>query len=426
MIRNLSFNSNTLQSIEFNENQIYSVQYNSETVFDQEEEIPSEETVFELYPEFIPTNNHVFQPNIVYNSNSYSFPTNVQLTGNNNFFIKAKQSNTGEINIQYEKYQKESNQYRDFVYKFENYGYGFIRRYKENEWSGGTENAYEYFGVKFIPENNTSLAKTFYMPASVDEDETFFIKGLYRSKVIRIPYSGMSSYLTFQAFPMTFDSIYYENDLKYYITDFSKLGQLNQDGQIIKSGSYIECSINEIPDNTIISNASIDKIDSLQSKFNFEVSQNPENSYRISSIAFTENKVYNSSGGTLYGIDSVQIHFIQEPYSENRIYYGIVPYSPNTWEPYLNEQTQEFHYIFQFASSEIVTSSFTISTSTKTPNSYNVRRNIVAVPKGKYSIISNTGTIPLLQTDNYSWGNQLYEIYQLDTSQNTIYTITLL
>lgn len=400
------YNSNTAEAMAFNSSEVSVATYNGTTVFEQG---GSGETVFELYPEFMPNTGSYLQPRIPASQTSYTIPTGMVMMGNINFFIRAKASNTGNVTI------TRSNEGLDFAYKIDDYGYGFIRFADFRVWGGGTMSGDWNGTTTFTPERDPSLAKSISFRPYLVETITEFSRGLFVAKLIRIPASGISSYIKLQFFPYTFDSNYFYDGVKSTIIDCSKVGERDRYGTLIKNHTKTDVSVSELVSDTFLDSASITEDIALQHNLNFTVGANNTGSYRYCFTKFRKSQ----SGGTY-------VHFVQEPAMANRIYYGSVPPEPRIWDAYNDTPTDalKYHYIFQLASSEAFTSAKTITTPADSNTAY--KKFVLCVPKSvQHSLTYSPDNAPTVLADSshpYSWGTQEYVIYQLASS--TTYNLT--
>lgn len=394
---NFTFKSNTVQGVTSNSHTVASVLYDTTLVFGGEEE-PAE-TIFELLPEFIPTNDSQVEPTIKRNKTVYTIPNYYRLTGNSNFFVRANQQNTGEVTI------TKTNGSYIHGYKIDNYGYGIFRNMGYNNWPGGNLGGNYGSTITFTPANDTTLAKTFLFTAETDEDNTAFLRGLYLAKLIRIPASGISSYLVFLNFYSTF--IIYDDGFDWAVYDCSVVGTKDGDNNVIKKSTKTVYSSAEIEDNIFLDTFTVIREAPHQHRIRFSVGENTTGSYK-----------YNFIGG------GPTVHFIQEPRSNNRIYYGTIPNLPQFWEEY-NDAVTDFTnhaYIFQLANSEIVTTSKVLTGATGSNNrNY---KNVLCVPANTYSITTSNNSNPSVIVSSYYWGDQEYIIYQMNGG--VTYTVTAL
>lgn len=393
----LTYNNTLIAEVTCSSSPISTVTYNDTVVFD------NSSTAFQVYPEFVPHDDSKLQP-IIGNSNSeYIIPT-VYLVGNTNFFVRIDKHNAGTISV------IPGRKGVDYVYKLDNYGYGILRAIGYGQWAGGST-SYNYSStITFTPSSDSSLAKSLVVGSMADEDNTVFFKGLYTAKLIRIPSSGITSKLTMQYYPYTFSDDYFWESTKIASLDVSNVGK-TINNVLVKQGTRTPVTP---ADNGSYLTMSITNT-GLESDINFSADANNTGQYRYAFFTFYRGYDY-TSVTAMYGAEA---HFIQEPYSANRIYYGNVPKDSNHWEPYANSPSDsiKYHVAFQYANSDIVTSSITVSMDNS--DNTQTRQNVVCVPYGAYTISPSSYT---LLTDSYYWGNQRYAIYNLTAT--TDYTIS--
>lgn len=413
-IRNLNCNNIVVSDITFNSSQANIVNFKGVTVYDNTQPDTVE---FELYPECLPCrnyNNHkdyYLQPRIESKQTVYTIPDPLRISGMANFFIRVNSSNAGDVDI------TRTNKGTDFVYKIEDFGYGYIRKIGYNTWPGGTGDT-SSSSITFTPSNDTSLAKTINIRQDVDEDHTIFLRGLFLSKVIRIPAAGIiNSYLKLLLFPYTFDSSYYYDDIDYGVIDASSVGEQDEDYNLIKNPYITKVTANTLSNNVFLDTLLPTRETAYQFNLRYDVGKNTTGMYKSAFVGFGD-------GMSQGQLDGVFMHFIQEYESDYRIYYGDVPPDPKIWEAYNDTPTENlrYHYIFQTANSEIVTSTKTIVADSGSNNAY--RQNVLCVPSNTYSITSSDSQNPSLLASSYYWGDQLYDIYQLSSS--ITYTINVL
>lgn len=365
---------------------------------------------FELYPEVVAHHTTTLEPEISALSTSYVIPF-MSFVGNANFFMRVEKENAGEITISYSNFNG-----MDYVYKIDDYGYGFFR---SSPWVGGNSNTFTNYktDITLTPSNDTSLAKTLSLTGRYDEDNTTFFKGYYTAKLIRIPYSGLDDSLSVEFYPYTFASEYFYLPARVNKIDVSNVGKVI-DGELVRCGTITEVSSDG--DNGTFVDLNI--INSGEESFiNYSVDENNTGKYRYAFFDFSRTAPYGSSND-LYG---AQVHFIQEPFSSHRIYYGNVPSNPSHWEAYMRDKSDnlKYHTYFQIANSEILTSSKEI-TALKKDNTRN-RVNVLCVPTAlSHTVTPSIDTNDII-TDNYMWGNQSYIIYKLASSEDTTYTIKI-
>lgn len=398
-IRNLTFNSGAVQNVFFDNHSAASVNYDNVTVFGGEEE--SAETVFELYPEFIPTNKSRTEPIINYPNTIYTIPNYYAITGNASFFIRADQQNTGEVTI------TKTNGDVVHGYKIDDYGYGIFRNVGYNNWTGGSIGGNYDCTITFTPANDASLARTFQFVKMGNEGDTIFLRGLYKSKLIRIPASGINNYwyLVFLVFPYNFEI--YDKDVTWKVYDCSVVGTKTGNNQVIRNSTEAIYSTAEIGNHIFLDSFNFVRDTVSQHTIKFSVDENNTEKYKYNYIDV-----------------GAQIQFLQEPRSNNRIYYGTIPNLPEFWDEYndRNNAFTNYAYIFQLANSEIVTTSKVLVGATDSNNKN--YKNVLCVPANTYSITVSDNSNPSVIASSYYWGDQEYIIYQMN--EGVTYTVTAL
>lgn len=407
-IQNLNYNSTVVSNITFNDSQTNIVNFNGVAVYDNTQPDTVE---FELYPEFVPTNNNILYPRVG-SGDTYSLPSSFYLVGNSNFFIRTKAVNTGEITI------TRSNKYMDYVYRIDNYGYGYMRDLHYDEWPGGSSLSYGSI-VTFTPENDPTQAKTFNFLSQVDEDNTVFQKGLLLSRLLRIPSSGLSGDIKMYFFPYDFDAGYFYKDIKCTVINCSQVG--DSSSNIIRYPTVIGVGPENLVDNVFLEELLPTRVGAAELNLHYKTGVNSTSNYKYAFVEINISGTYSSHNSML----GSRVHFIQEPYSANRVYYGDVPKEPKWWEAYKDssDSSLRYHYMFQFTNSEILTGSRDV---TCAPANYYIQTVILVPTNLPHTVTSETGSYTeLTDSENYYWGNQEYTIYNLTTS-NAVYTIQIL
>lgn len=423
-VRKLKYNDTVVELLNFNNNEVQVANYNGVVVYDNtgdepptpptppDPPEPTGDPVFEIYPEFKPHNNVDFQPRIS-SGTEYNIPE-CKLVGNSNFFIRTKVNNAGDIIISQTNpiVQKRM----DHVYKIDNYGLGFFRSTRYNEWAGGSTPGSSFTNnVTFTSSKDSSLSKTLALSAETDEDNTTFIKGLFTAKLLRLPASAFHGEFTLKFFPYNFDSNYFYTPTSLRVVDASKVGE-TVDGTLVRRP--VETNVDPSDNGTYVSTAITNS--GLESTVNYSVTKNETGQYRY--VFF---RLFRQNWNTC------EVHFIQESYSRNRIYYGNVPSNPSNWDGYADSPSDDnkYHVYFQFANSEIVTSSKEISAlraDNIAETYYNIGRiNVLCVPSElAHTITPSISSLDIL-SDNYMWGDQPYIIYKLASSADTTYTLNI-
>lgn len=403
--RNIKYNNTTVERVNFNRSQVDVVNFNNVTVYDNS----AQEVLFEIYPEFVPHDDTRLQPIISSSESSYVIPE-MEIGGNTNFFVRVKNQGAGDVAIA-------SSRVEDLVYKIDNYGYGFFRNVGYCEWNGGSGSGTIAGTTTFTPSTDASLAKTISTYNYYDENNTTFFMGLFTAKLIRVPSSGLSDYLTLLLFPMDFDDKYYCDATKTYTVDVSTVGDYINNA-LVRSGTVTNVTPSD--NGTYVTLGVTDN--GLEAQINYTIGQNSTSQYRYAFFHFYRG----SYGQNPTSMEGAEVHFIQEPYSENRIYFGNIPKEPKYWEGYARNSSSSlmYHNAFQYTNSTIVTNSVDISMKSSDNTYY--RHNVLCVPTSLNCTLTEpyTNNYEVL-VNNYYWGTQQFTIYKLAINQDSVYTLTI-
>lgn len=409
-VQNLKYDSVVARSVDYNNSSVAIVNYNGTTVYDNSQ---SAATEFELYPEFVPTNNSRLYPRVA-SGDTYSLPSSIYLMGNSNFFIRTKEVNTGKINI------TRSWKSMDYVYRIDDYGYGYMKAIYYDRWPGGQTQSYAST-VTFTPENDSTKAKTFNFLSQVDEDNTVFQKGLLLSRLLRIPSSGLTGDIKMYFFPYGFNSNLFYEDIKCVVIDCSQVGDFDSNNNIIRYPTITGVETANLVNNVFLEELLPTRVGATELNLHYRAGANNTADYRYAFVAIDISDTYSSYNN----IVGSRVHFIQEPYSANRVYYGDVPKDAKWWEAYADssDSSQRYHYMFQFTNSEILTGSREVTCATLSL----YIQTVILVPTAlQHTITSESGSYSeLTSSEHYYWGTQEYTIYNLTTS-NAVYTIQIL
>lgn len=413
-IKNLKYNDIVVENLNYEGSVVNKALYNNVAVYQNDGIIPEPDdpvdtTVrFELYPEFVPHNNRILQP-VISSGDTYNIPE-FYLVGNANFFIRMDAANTNDITV------VSSYGSLDYVYKFEDYGFGFLRSFGYNIWRGGSSSVPYEGTVTFTPSADNSLSKSLIIHSNADEDNTTFFRGLFTSKLIRVPALGLATRLTLQFYPYNFESEYYYNSTKGYIIE-DNVGD-TVDDTLIKVSTVSETSLDSFNDGSAeVPMSAVDN--GLECAINISIQSNITGKYKKTFLHFTRE----SDNVRVADMCGAEVHFVQEYYSNNRIYYGNVPKQPNYWESYASygHDDSKYDYIFQFTNSEIVTDRKEISV--KASENTSARQNVLCVPVTLNHTISPNNYTPL--SGSYLWGDQEYIIYSLTSSSDITYILQI-
>jgi hypothetical protein len=411
-IRNLNCNNIVVSDITFNSSQANIVNFKGVTVYDNTQPDTVE---FELYPEFVSTHTDILYPRVP-SGNTYSLPSSFYLMGNSNFFIRTKAVNTGEITI------TRSYNSIDYPYRIDNYGYGFMRAIFYDRWPGGQTQTYGST-VTFTPENDPTQAKTIKFLSEVDENNTEFQKGLLLSRLLRIPSSGLTGDIKMYFFPYSFDSSLFYDDIKCMVIDCSQVGDFDSNSNIIRYPTITGVEPTNLVNNVFLEELLPTRVGATELNLHYKAGANNSADYKYAFVAIDISNRYSSYNN----MTASKVHFIQEPYSANRVYYGDVPKDAKWWEAYADssDSSQRYHYMFQFTNSEILTGSREVTCASLKQNV--PIQTVILVPTVlPHTITSETGSYSeLTNSEHYYWGTQEYTIYNLTTS-NAVYTIQIL
>lgn len=258
------------------------------------------------------------------------------------------------------------------VNKIDNWGFLLIKKGIWDNWPGGESGQTWNENITFSYSSYNYIGK---FALTYDENNTEFLNGLFVNKTFRIPSSGLyEGILTYQVFPYSFDSSYFG------MTGFDLM--------------YCDWSIDEATaidpndlSNTIFTTLS-QEVNGLIVTLRFSIGTNPTNNYRT---------------GILYSKYYTMISFLQEPYSNKRIYFGKV------------------HYDYHYKTNDLVTGSsnrneylFHQLESCDLGNSYDVTNSsnyTLLYPSNlsdTYDMIIEGGT-PTEDTETYTWDGIVYK-----------------
>lgn len=398
-VRGLTYSNTLIDGVNYNSSQINTVNYNEATVYGGS----SQNAVFEIYPEFSDHKSGTTQPNI--SGNSYTIPESLFMS-NFGFFIRTKQSNTNGINV--------SSTYtgNDFVFKIDDYGYGFLRSVGYNKYAGDNSTSIQAENtITFTPNNTDLSAKSIRTYNELHEKCTTFSDGLFYNRFIRMPSSGLSGVLKIKFFPLSFmDSCMY-TPTSVYLIDGSQVGE-TINGELVRRITWSVLNLNN--NNTFV-NLQVASNSTPETDYSYSIPANTTGQYRYVHFSF-------GRGDMTYG---AHITFVQESQAQNRIYYGNVPTEPKYWHEYANNPTEatKYHVYFQYSNSEIITTSKEISALRNNNTQYRI--NVLCVPSAlAYTITPSISSSDII-SNNYMWGDQSYTIYKLASSADTTYTLNI-
>lgn len=266
-----------------------------------------------------------------------------------------------------------------------------------NNWPGGSSNAIfeENVILKF---NNYSLPMKFY--ANGDENNRTFIAGTYVNKVIKSPSKGCSGTIDINFYPYNFDDIFYSMSLfDMHLVDYN-------DSENNRRNLYLWNNDNK--KFTHISNGNIiDLNDTIFSSLNItysglkghiEYTIKPNNTQEFKDIALR--------------INDAMIHFIQEPYSNHRIYLKYFTRKIN--RSYL-ESNNSNEYMFHWCGSKIISRpielKFDYSCDVLLPETLEIEYNIIM--NGSITLDESSG--------NFLWDNLSFKHYKCLANSKIIF-----
>ena len=179
-----------------------------------------------------------------------------------------------------------------------------------------------------------------------------------------------------------------------YLIDGSQVGEIINN-ELVRNVTYSELNLNN--NNTFV-NLQMSDNSIQETDYNYYIPANTTGQYRYVHFSF-------SRGSATYG---AHVTFVQEPYSTNRIYYGNVPFEPKYWYEYVKNPSDnlKYHVYFQFANSEIITSSKEIS-ALKADNVNNTtyygfaKTNVLCVPSNLAHTITPSISSSDIIANNY-------------------------
>lgn len=267
LINNLTYNNNLISKIQYNNNLLQEFNYNNyKLLFNQD---------FDLNVLYYGSNEEIDYKNAY--TSSENFICN-GMQGNHAFLLKSS-CNPYDIEI--------SNTDLYFV-PIDNWGLLGLK-YNYNQWDGGTSVTRERI-INFTYNNKTIIG---YFYSIIDENNSILLEGGFPEKVIKIPSKGSSGSLKLYFYPRCFDdSLFRKPNIN--IRTFSQYSV------------YEDFKNMPTLDLNIISSYDLINEDGLTATFNYTISPNNSNEFKYATL-FPE---------------GLRIHFIQEYYSNNRIYFG--------------------------------------------------------------------------------------------------------
>lgn len=272
-VNNLKFKGNVVESVTFKGNTVNALNYGDLHWTPQPE--PPTPTEFTLSP--------VLMSSRMGDGIYRQYSGYMSVTGNALWYMKASGADLGKVTITQDRYNVKAQ-------RIGNWGYIMSRLYQNDGWPGGIGGS-DWMQQMSFTSGSTTLNGTF--RSDIDEDNTTLLSGCYVNKVFRIPSIQYSGYTKYYFYPYTFNS--------------------NMYGETKMNVQYYDIATNAIYDiddsfdfsNTIFQSIS-SSIDGITGTLNYTIKANTTNNYREGAIIVNE---------TL-------IHFLQEPASNNRIFFG--------------------------------------------------------------------------------------------------------
>lgn len=274
-VQNLTFNGNPVENVNFNGISLDNLIYNNYQW--------SASEPLTIKPIFVSSDP------FSYVITSFDYESYVHITGNNCFLAKAI---TGNKDLGNSTITNANN--TATIFPVDNWGFVFHKFSQYDQWEGGVSGG-NYSFSETINHKRTSIPITF--NTKLDEDNVALLEGCYVNKVVKVPSKGDSGQVIVNLYPYTFESNYYSSSstpsipLYLFNYDTNTLSEYNQGDGIFTSLTSTQSGL----DITI----------------NYSISQNNTNDFRDSVVVLYSDYCCH-----------VLIHFLQEPHSENRIYFG--------------------------------------------------------------------------------------------------------
>lgn len=289
----------------------------------------------------------------------------------------------------------------------DNYAYMLMRTNGYNGWAGGYASS-SSGQFSFSTINTPQVTSSVTWRSTTDEDNRSLLTGMICSKAVRVPASGVSSHISIIEFPYDFASELFFTDIKMFPVTIDSTTH---------EASYPANGVSWYVANGMTA-ALTDGDTSLDTTFTYNISKNSTSQYREYMFVMCPVKHY-SSNLTPEISWGVTLHFVQEPYNKNRVYYGIGFGAESTFASFSDEyrnrataaegEQYKHHAFFQTANSKILTGSTTIYARS---NSY------VAYPnEGDYTI-DLSGVNSTVLSSTYLWGEQEYTVVKVTSDGN--------
>lgn len=289
----------------------------------------------------------------------------------------------------------------------DNYAYMLMRTSGYGGWAGG----YAQSGsgqFSFTTVNTPQVTSSITWNCTTDEDNVSLLSGMVCSKAIRVPASGVSSYTGIMRFPYEFSSELFFTEVKMFPVTVDSTTH---------EASYPSDGVSQYTANGITVSLA-DGDTTLDSVLTYNISRNTTSQYREYMFIICPIQHYTTS--TTPRTDwGVTLHFIQEPYNKNRIYYGTGFGAESTHRSYSDEyrnrdsaaegELYKHHAFFQTANSKILVGSTTMRVRA---NSY------IAYPNVFDYAIDLTGVSSTVLSAAYMWGEQEYTVVKITSDGN--------
>lgn len=359
-VSNLTYNGNAVTGVTFNGNTLTALHYSN--IAGDEYKVEFGNTDFDLVMYCIASDVGTIKwsdsPSFTFNkTGSFVY---FSMTGNTTCLLKPTRS------VDLSKFTVTKNSFITF-YTIDNYAFLINRNTGYNTWIGGLSSGAYTANKLSLNYNNTTTYES-YLVQNIDEDNVVFNEGLYINKLIRIPSTGTdanrTNALKVWTYPFDFDSYDFMAeeiaDNYVYLCNWNSYIVSNTDSVLnIKNGNLYDTNnvqVGTLANNTILNSLSI-STSGLDISLEYSIGQNTTNQYREAALL----------------IGNCMVHFLQEPASSTRIYYG---YSTGRVDPrYLDRYNgvtdkgttptlytdKYWDYLFQGNSSKVLTEDTSIS-----------------------------------------------------------------
>ena len=281
------FDLSTISNATIGDKQIDTIYYESHPIWCHE--------TLDLIPIVVPSNGGIVR----------TWQNSLATTGNATFLMKSKaNTNLSHVNLTYS-----ASNPKVLANRLDNFGYMMYRFAGYDYWPGGSTMAPYSENLTFGLGGQTLTTRFI---GQIDEDNVIFNDGLYVSKIIKIPSCGGSGSATVKFFPYNFnDEFYGMSEFDINLFDYTDTG--HTDGQVLylwnsSSSSFYNSNSSRTIQlaNTMFSSFGV-SVTGLEGTISYTATQNLTDDFVDTAFVVG---------------DIMMIHFIQEPSSNNRIYYG--------------------------------------------------------------------------------------------------------